>query len=448
MARRERVLGQGAYGKIIERDGKAVKRVIKGEYSSAEINALTVLNHPNIIKPNKIEFVNGQVEITMKKCNLQKMYRKLTWEQKMLLVRQMLSALYHVHESGIIHLDICIHNIIGHKDENNQINFYLIDFGMSIPVWAVKDGIILYETRTTLDSRPPEGFHYKDGAVWNAASDIWSMGITLLSILGDRDIMPPTISRLKTTSLQEKRYFTFLENSFKKGPDRFVDKFLSRGRGSPNPVELASAKDLIKKMLQYRNQDRISFRKLLDHPLMKGTPLIKSDIPSTVNGSNIENCSLIPDIIEQIFNEWYYTLVFKEHSSKEYFLAIDILYRYASLKQKISEERLLKVSCVIISFVSDIYISETIDREEVEEYLKLRISEREWTNLSWDITSTLNYVIFRPYLFDTFKNKQEMRELSSLIYDTQQYLSFKPKPVATLDFNDPLLSYKYILPQQ
>ena len=98
-----------------------------------ESKAIAVLNHPNIVRVYDVsfgdmiqyivmEYIDG---ITLKEyIDMQKV---LDWKETVHLTTQILKALQHAHENGIVHRDIKPHNIMLLQDGTIKVT----DFGIA-----------------------------------------------------------------------------------------------------------------------------------------------------------------------------------------------------------------------------------------------------------------------------------------------------------------------------
>jgi len=174
---------------IIENRIVAVK-ILKEEYLSNdeflrrfrnESKAIAVLSHPNIVKIYDVslgdgiqylvmEYVDG---ITLKEYIEQQ--HVLKWKESVHFTVQILRALQHAHDKGIVHRDIKPHNIMLLQDGTIKV----MDFG--IARFARDDG------RTVTD-KAIGSVHYISpeqarGDISDEKSDIYSVGVMLFEML-------------------------------------------------------------------------------------------------------------------------------------------------------------------------------------------------------------------------------------------------------------------------
>lgn len=177
---------------VIDNKPIAIK-ILKKEYAENEeflrrfrneSKAIAVLSHPNIVKIYDVgfsdklqyivmEYIDG---ITLKEYIEEE--KVLTWKDTVHFVIQILRALQHAHEKGIVHRDIKPQNIMMFDDGTIKV----MDFG--IAKFAREEG-------KTATDQAIGSVHYispeqASGAVTDAKSDIYSVGAMMYEMLSGR----------------------------------------------------------------------------------------------------------------------------------------------------------------------------------------------------------------------------------------------------------------------
>ena len=186
-------IGKGGYSKVYLVEDKKTKRkyALKAAYKNKkgkdrtertlrEIKVLKRLKHPNIIKIKGsfedtetiylvLEYIEGR--------DCAKFFKgrePITKEQIKKIIRQLVQALTHCHEKGIIHRDVKLQNILVDDD----FNIKLTDFGLC----AIKENKfdMLESTLGTVHYTAPEML---EGIGYNESVDVWAIGIILFMLL-------------------------------------------------------------------------------------------------------------------------------------------------------------------------------------------------------------------------------------------------------------------------
>ncbi len=166
-------------------------KILKDEYLSNEeyrmrfkneSKAISVLNHPNIVKVYDVCFsdtiqyiVMEHVEgITLKEFI--KRQKVLDWKEALLFVVQILKALQHAHDKGVIHRDIKPQNILLLPNASIKVT----DFGIA----GFKRG----EVQSFSDNDAIGSVHYVSpeqakGDYTDEKSDIYSVGVVMYEML-------------------------------------------------------------------------------------------------------------------------------------------------------------------------------------------------------------------------------------------------------------------------
>jgi len=92
------------------------------------------VEHANICKVHEVGEVDGRPYIAMQLIEGQSLRRirdALTLEQKLMLIRDVATALHAAHASGLIHRDVKPQNILVERSEDGAWHPYIMDFGLA-----------------------------------------------------------------------------------------------------------------------------------------------------------------------------------------------------------------------------------------------------------------------------------------------------------------------------
>ena len=266
-------LGYGSYSKVfkvqnlVTKQVYACKEILKSKVTNVErfkneINVMSKVDHPNIVKIREIYEDQRYYQIVMEEIDggsvfdrfIEKMEEKeetYTEKEAAILFKQIMSAINYCHKQGISHRDLKLENLLYvSKVKNAQVK--MINFGFSaffeniIP--TLNDALKgekgkMTEVVGTIHYMSPEVVEGK----YTEKCDIWSAGVILYTILSG--LLP------------------FEGDSAKE----VFKKILKKKYSFPEPEWTGisnEAKDLISKMLCEESK-RYTAQMALDHPWIK-----------------------------------------------------------------------------------------------------------------------------------------------------------------------------------
>jgi len=182
------VLGTGAFSQVRlaeskERPGdlyaiKVIdKKALKGKEDSLEneIKVLRRLDHPNVVKLLEAYESKSYVYLVMELVTGGELFDRIvekgsyTEKDAADLIKQVMSAVHYMHESGVVHRDLKPENLLYHSpDEDSKI--MISDFGLS----KMEDSGIMATACGTPGYVAPEVLAQKP---YGKEVDVWSIGV-------------------------------------------------------------------------------------------------------------------------------------------------------------------------------------------------------------------------------------------------------------------------------
>lgn len=248
--------------------------------SIREIQALMSIEHQNIVRLEDIVVGKDRdsVYMVMEFCDqdidyvLKNQSRPWSLSEVKCLIRQLLTAVAHLHENWIIHRDLKTSNLL----YTNRGQLKLADFGLvrsvGYPLRHVTTNVV------TLWYRPPElllGSEY-----YSFALDIWSVGC----ILGELIARQPILCGANEND-QLLKIFDMLGcpdtqdwpelKSYPNYPivQKYEDVFYRCRLKERFPTLSDSGIDFMKQLLEYNPRKRISAEQALRHPWFNEKPV-------------------------------------------------------------------------------------------------------------------------------------------------------------------------------
>jgi serine/threonine protein kinase len=216
-------LGEGSYGTVsrVKWNGQtfAMKKVNDDELgmvSVQEIDIMRSIDHPNILKAEKIYMDDSSTTIFMKVADgpLHR-YPFQTQTHLEYMTFQMLQALAFLETMGIIHGDIKTNNFLFFNDDaNDDINIKLADFSLSSRSYGGAHHP-LYKMYCSV-YRPIESWFRKTTTL----SDVWALGCCFFELL--------TRDSLFCDQSHDELYIVALDSFCKKTGQEFPSEYQGR----------------------------------------------------------------------------------------------------------------------------------------------------------------------------------------------------------------------------
>ncbi|KAF8474937.1 hypothetical protein BDZ91DRAFT_285773 [Kalaharituber pfeilii] len=268
-------LGKGAFGSVYRAlnwgtgETVAVKQVRLADLPKSELRVIMLeidllknLNHPNIVKYRGFVKTVDSLYIIMEYCengslhSICKNFGKFPENLVSLYMTQVLHGLLYLHDQGVIHRDIKGANILTTKEGLVK----LADFGVATRTGALSDSSVV----GTPYWMAPEVIELAGAST---ASDIWSVGCTVIELL---DGKPPYHKLASMPAL-----FRIVNDDHPPLPD---------GASS-------ALRDFLMQCFQKDPNLRVSARKLLKHPWITNAKRSESIVqaPSTKYEEAVQN---------------------------------------------------------------------------------------------------------------------------------------------------------------
>lgn len=280
-------IGEGSYSKVfkvmhlITKELRAIKIINKDLLENQqddkktlnEIEILSMLDHPNIIKVFEYfsdkKFFYLVVELAKGGELYEKLYHIQYFNERdaAIIMSQILSAVCYLHSKGIVHRDLKPENLLLETDNiNTDLTIKLIDFGTSN----------FYKKTNKLTTVVGSTYYMAPEVInsdYNEKCDLWSCGIIMYIMLSG---YPP----------------------FEAEDEKEVKREIIKGKFNFNgPVwqDISiEAKDLIKSLLRYNPEGRISAAEALKHSWIinhknkENVPLSKLSIANFIENISIK----------------------------------------------------------------------------------------------------------------------------------------------------------------
>ena len=189
----QKIIGTGTFSKVIKMktsDGEdiAVKIIKPEDLNFVEIDMLTRIKSPYLVRtlePITVRTKYGEgISMELKEKNLLNFdISNLSGGQLKRMVMSLLYGLECIHKSSFLHLDIKPGNCL-YDNKDGFYTCYLSDFGYSMRCDDPYIGIERDTLVGTLKYFPYEILDKSSPYFYNDKSDIWSLGVTLLILLG------------------------------------------------------------------------------------------------------------------------------------------------------------------------------------------------------------------------------------------------------------------------
>ena len=240
------VIGKGSQGRVIKAVDKhngmtvAIKITEESRNSIDEVLILSTLDHPHILKVNRVYKKNGLLFIVMDYYSrtLSAVIDSIPIDEIACVMAQLLDATHYLKHNGIIHRDLKPDNIVISTtlDGNGKTSYStkIIDFGMAILVGV-----------TEKKQRPAGTLFYMSPELisndYDQRTDLWSLGVILFQLITKRHLFKSSTQRYLLAQILN--FDTSLIQNGNYG-DEGLQRLL-KGLLEPNPDQRMSAEEAL-----------------------------------------------------------------------------------------------------------------------------------------------------------------------------------------------------------
>ena len=231
-----------------------VVRFSKSREDRSQIQAMTEVNHPGIIKLEDWFETKSMLYLVMEMARGGEMFGRIAERGKFTerdaanCFRQVLEAIGHMHARGMVHCDLKPENILYEDDTDKQIKVADFGFAQFIP-GGQEGGQNLTRQLGTLSYTSPE-ILLNHG--YTTKADMWSLGVILYILLSG---IPPFGKRRGETDRDVRHHIT-------NGRWRFYETHFANVTNE--------ARDLVSKLLVVDPERRLDYEQALEHPWIQG----------------------------------------------------------------------------------------------------------------------------------------------------------------------------------
>lgn len=320
MSQEEVFLGKGRYGNVIkieDHTGKeiALKKIKPENLNLVEIDILSRVKSPYLLRSiqeiqDLTEDTDG-IKLELKENNLKNLdISDLTAGQIKRVIMSLIYGLECLHKSGFLHLDLKPMNCL-YDYKDGMYTAYISDFGFSLRCENPYSGILRTQRAGSLKYYPYEFLEPSSEYYFNDKSDVWSLGVTILSFLGMNYSMDFKIE--DTTEEKTKTVKNFWDkNSPQKLIHDNVNKTKLSNRDKIDLIELLvnmmkkdkqeriSSKDF--NMLRFYNSNTLENSCYVSKPKeILYIPYTSSNVTRGINQLNYYFENIVPDIKVEVY---------------------------------------------------------------------------------------------------------------------------------------------------
>jgi len=282
-------LGKGAYGivwKAIDKKTRqtvALKKIFDAFQNATdaqrtyrEIMFLQNLMHDNIIRLYNVLKADNDKDIYLvfeyMDTDLHAVIRANILEEihKQYIIYQCLKTLKYIHSADLLHRDIKPSNLL----LNSECHMKLADFGLARSISSIgkDEGPVLTDYVATRWYRAPEIL--LGSTKYTKGVDMWSIGCILGELLGGKPMFPGTSTMnqleriIAVTGKPTQQDIDSIQSPFAASMLESIQDVKKKNLEDMFPKAKPEALDLMRKLLQFNPEKRITAEEALKHPFV------------------------------------------------------------------------------------------------------------------------------------------------------------------------------------
>jgi serine/threonine protein kinase len=431
-------LGTGNFGKVYKAkkengDIFAVKIIEPKELRYIELDILSRLRSPYLIKSFQDPVIDTNlgkgITMDLKESSLNNLNtEKLSYHQMKRIIISSLYGLKCMHDNNYLHLDIKLANIMYDVDKGGDFTAFIGDFGYAARCTDARQGITTKHRAFSVFMAPENLAEMKEGEFhFNDRTDVWSLGMVFLFLLGARIKLVNAENLLKDLEAVNEEYIE--------------EKIRVYNKNKMSPQEELELKELLVHMLKPTNKERMSTSDLEKMAIFKNTRLRDSCLlekPKEIYYLPYISPQVKDGIqkIEDVYKENPKLQNF-DRALPEYFLALQIFIRMmVRSKPDLDEEELMHMVRVSLSTAQNYYRNVNSGNFEIAEKLD---SEVGYNPFFYKAHSIDDLVILNYYIKDNdnliaFYNLIEPTELFDIFRSMYEYTNVSKNKMSIEDF--------------
>lgn len=441
-------IGSGTFGEVFlvsnnKKETFAVK-VIKDQnmVSPIEIAIQSSIDNPYIMKINLL-YSNNSIQIAMPLAPigiLEIIKPEYTFDDRISISRKILEGITCLHSNGITHNDLKPENILLRLVERNKRSIlepYIIDFGLSRIMKSMISGKVMTANDGTVHYLPPEILinDQSKTRIYNDKIDIWAYGLILYHIFTGEEFYTSNIFTAQSV-------YGFIQARTNGGSlSKFLWGELNKKRGiSIQDGDIEQIYYLISLCLEIDPKKRPHAYQLLSNSVFAriSSPIEKCYFNSVTNRKPV-NLIRAESMAKLIVKLCSFNPSLQNTPIGMLYHAVDISYMYlfnSDISQ--NDELVFVLSCIGISVRFHGYGLGLNEIKQILNFIGSNIDPMSIEKMMIHIIKTLSGKIWRKYLYESVKTREDLVQSFSILYKPDEYCNYKANPVNPITYIEPI----------